>query len=49
MFSTIPNTNFNFWVPIILSSANALNLVKAKILSFGEELKKKEDIKNKLK
>ena len=32
------NINFNFWVTMILSSANALNLVKAKILSFDEEL-----------
>ena len=37
MFFT-PNTNFNFWVTMILSSANALNLVKAKILLFGKEL-----------
>ena len=36
--STLPNTNFSFWVTIILSSANAFNLVKAKILLFGKEL-----------
>ena len=38
MFSTLPNTNFYFSVTMTLSSANALNLVKAKILSFGKEL-----------
>ena len=39
MFSTLPNTNFNFWVRIILSSANALNLDQSKILSSGNGLK----------
>ena len=38
MFSTLPKTNFKFLVTMILSSANALNLVKAKILSFGKGL-----------
>ena len=39
MFSTLPNANFNFWVKIILSSANALNLDESKILSFSKELR----------
>ena len=38
MFSTLSDINFNFWVRIILLSANALNLVESKILSFGKEL-----------
>ena len=38
-FFTLPNTNFDFGITIILSSANALNLVKTKILLFGKELK----------
>ena len=37
-FLLYANTNFNFWVAIILSSANALNLVNDKILSFGKAL-----------
>ena len=37
MFSALPNINFNFWVSIILSSANALNLVKSLIILFGKE------------
>ena len=36
MFSTLPTTNFNFRVRIILSSANSLNLGQSKILSFGK-------------
>ena len=39
MFSTLPNTNFDFLVKIILSSANDMNLDCSKILSFGKELK----------
>ena len=31
MFSTNPKTNFNFFVPFILSSASALNLDQSKI------------------
>ena len=38
MFSALPGTNFNFWVTIILSSANFLNLDYFQILSFGKEL-----------
>ena len=38
MFSTLLNINFSVWATIILSSANALILVKAKILSSGKEL-----------
>ena len=39
MFSTLPKSNFNFWVTFILSSANAFNLDQSKNLSFGKELK----------
>ena len=39
MFSTHPLTCINFWVTHILLSANAINLDKSKILSFGKELK----------
>ena len=39
MFSTLPITNFNFSVTFILSSANALNFDKSKILLFGNKLK----------
>ena len=38
MFSTYLCTNFNFWVVINLSSANALNLGQSKILLFGKVL-----------
>ena len=38
MFSTLPVTNFNYGVRILLSSVNSLNLEKFKILSFGKEL-----------
>ena len=38
MCFSIPNTNFNFLFRIILLSANALNLDKPEILSFGKEL-----------
>ena len=38
MFSILPNTNFNIWVIIILSSANAFNLNQSRNLSFGNEL-----------
>ena len=39
MFPIIRNVNLIFYrVTIILSSANALNLDKSKILSFGKEL-----------
>ena len=36
---TLSHINFNFLNRIILSSANALNLVKSKILSFGKVLR----------
>ena len=39
MFSTCPNTNFNFSVTFILLSANAFNLKQSKNLSFGKGLK----------
>ena len=39
MFSTLPETNFNFSAKFNLSSANAFNMIKSKILSFGKELK----------
>ena len=39
MFSTLHKTNFKFSVIFILSSANAFNLGKPKILSFGNGLK----------
>ena len=39
MFSTLPETNFNFWVTFILSSANAFNLDQYTNLLFGKELK----------
>ena len=39
IFSTLPQTNFNFSVTFILSSANAFNLDQSKILLFGTELK----------
>ena len=38
MMSTLPKTSFNFFVKFILSSENAFNLDKTKILSFGKEL-----------
>ena len=38
MFSTLHKTNLKFSVTFILSSANALNLDKPKISSFGNEL-----------
>ena len=38
MFSTLPETNFNFSVTFILLSANAFNLDQSKILLFGKEL-----------
>ena len=40
MFSTCPNTNFNFSVTCILSSANAFNLNQSKKLSFDKELRR---------
>ena len=39
MFSTLSETNFNFYVTFILSSAKAFNLDQSKILSFGKGLK----------
>ena len=39
MLFTRPKTGFNFSAEFILSSANALNLEKSTILSFGKELK----------
>ena len=39
MFSTHPETRFNFSIAFILSSANAFSLVQSKILSFGKEVK----------
>ena len=41
MFSTLPKSNFNFWVTFILSSTNDFNLDQCKNLSFGTELKPK--------
>ena len=38
MFSNLPEANFNFLVTFILSSANAFNLYKSKILLFVKEL-----------
>ena len=38
MFSTLRKINFKFSVTFILSSADAFNLDKPKILSFGNEL-----------
>ena len=38
-FLPFPKTNFNFSFTFILLSANALNLDKSKIFSFGKELK----------
>ena len=38
MFSTLPETNFNLLVTIILSSANPFNLDPSKILSFDKQL-----------
>ena len=38
MFSTHHKTNFKFSVTFILSSANAFNLDKSKIFSFGNGL-----------
>ena len=40
MFSTHPKNNFCFEVPLILSSENALNLKRSKILSFGKVVEK---------
>ena len=47
MFSTLPNTNFNFSVTFILSSANVFNLYKSIILSSSKVLKGhgKQDLK----
>ena len=39
-FSTLFNSNFIFWVPFILSSANAFNLNQSGIVLFGKELYK---------
>ena len=39
MFSTLPRTNFNFSITLILLSANAFDLDQSKILSFGNGLK----------
>ena len=43
-FLRFPKQNFNFSVPLLLSSANALNLDQAKNLSFGKELITREFI-----
>ena len=40
-FSSHQETNFNFSVAFILSSANAFNLDQSNILSFGKELNEK--------
>ena len=40
MFSTLHKTNFKFSVTFILLSANAFDLDKPKILSFGNELRR---------
>ena len=37
--STLPKANFSFRVTLILSSANAFNFDKSKILLFAKELK----------
>ena len=37
MFSTLPKTNFNLLVTFILSSANAFNLDRCNILSYGNQ------------
>ena len=39
MFSTLPKTNFNFSVTLILSSASDFNLDLSKNLTFGKGLK----------
>ena len=39
MFSTFPKTNFNFWVAIILLSANVFNLDTSKNLLFDKRVK----------
>ena len=39
MFSTLPNTNFNFSVTFILSSASSFKLKPSKYLLFGKGLK----------
>ena len=38
MFSTLPETNFNFWATFIFLSASAFNMDQSKILVFGKEL-----------
>ena len=38
MFSTLPETKFNFWVTFILVSANTFNLLKSTVLSSGKQL-----------
>ena len=40
MFSTLPETNFNYSVTLNLSSANAFNLNQSKNLTLGKELNK---------
>ena len=37
MFSTLPNTNFDFSVTFTFSSANAFSLDQSIILTFGKE------------
>ena len=37
-FLSVTKKKINFWIKIILSSANAFNLDQAKYLSFGKEL-----------
>ena len=39
MFSILPKANFKFLVTFDLSSANAFNLEKSKILSFGKDVR----------
>ena len=38
MFSTLPDTNFDFSVTFTFSSANAFSLDQSIILTFGKEL-----------
>ena len=46
MFSPRHKSNFKFSVTFILSSANAFDLDKPKILSFDKELKEKKKKKH---
>ena len=44
MFSTLPKTILKFSVKFNVSSVNALSLDQSKNLSFGKELKKKDEV-----